>query len=331
MKRTWKHPEEPQSSKRYWRSVSELERRETFLKDLGHEFPAGDTLNEDERENGRREFLKIMGAATGLMGLASCRRPLTTILPYTQHVEWMVPGKSLLYATTMPQGGGAVPMVVTTYEGRPTHVAPNPLHPAGGGIGPFAQSSVLDLYDPDRSQKPMGKGKELSWAKANELLTAAVNEAKKGAGAGLGVLLSPSSSPTYTRLLGEILTSLPQVKLFQYEAVGGEGKGASNKAVFGPGVKTFVKFSSAMRILSLDCDFLGLDHLAGEPVSQFTKLRASDEKTTDMNRLYVLENRYTLTGGMADHRKALAASLIPAAAALIAAELGDTSDRKSVV
>jgi hypothetical protein len=44
-----------------------------------------------------------------------------------------------------------------------------------------------------------------------------------------------------------------------------------------------------------------------------------------MNRLYVLENRYTLTGGMADHRKALPASLIPAAAALIASELGDAS------
>jgi hypothetical protein len=46
--------------------------------------------------------LKIMGASVGLMGLAACRRPMTTILPYTQHVEWMVPGKPLLYATTMP-------------------------------------------------------------------------------------------------------------------------------------------------------------------------------------------------------------------------------------
>ncbi|MGV3659460.1 MAG: TAT-variant-translocated molybdopterin oxidoreductase [Prosthecobacter sp.] len=327
MKRIWKHPEEPQSSKRYWRSVSELENRESFLKNLGKEFPEGDTLNEEERENGRREFLKIMGAATGLMGLASCRRPLTTILPYTQHVEWMIPGKALLYATTLPQGSGAVPMVVTTHEGRPTHVSGNPLHPSGGGVGAFGQASVLDLYDPDRSKVPMGKGKELSWAKANELLAAAVADAKKSSGAGLGLVLGASSSPTYQRLLGELLSTLPQAKLYQYEAVGGEGKAVSNKAVYGAGVKPFVKLGAAMRILSLDCDFLGLDHVAGEPISQFTKHRSKESKTSqaEMNRLYVLENRYTLTGGMADHRKALAASLIPAAAALIAAELGDTS------
>jgi molybdopterin-containing oxidoreductase family iron-sulfur binding subunit len=325
MKKIWKHPEEPQNAKRYWRSVAELDRREDFLKNLGREFPEGDTLNEAERENSRREFLKIMGASVGMMGLASCRRPLVNILPYTQHVEWMIPGKSLLYATTMPQNGGAVPLVVTTHEGRPTHLSGNPLHPLGGGISSFAQASVLDLYDPERSQKPMGAGKELSWAKANDLLAAAVAEAKKTSGASLGIVMGGSSSPTYLRLLDEVKAAYPQVKLFQYEAVGGEGQAAANKAVLGTGVKPFVKLGSAMRILSLDCDFLGVDPVAGEPISAFTKHRAKEAKTADMNRLYVLENRYTLTGGMADHRKPLAASLIPVAAALIAAELGDTS------
>ncbi|MFC5457958.1 TAT-variant-translocated molybdopterin oxidoreductase [Prosthecobacter fluviatilis] len=327
MKRIWKHPEEPQNAKRYWRSVAELDRREDFLKNLGREFPEGDTLNEEERENSRREFLKIMGASVGMMGLASCRRPLVNILPYTQHVEWMVPGKSLLYATSMPLNGVAVPLVVTTHEGRPTHLAGNPLHPLGGGISSFAQASVLDLYDPERSQKPMGSGKELPWAKANELLSAAVAEAKKSSGASLGIVVGSSSSPTDQRLLGEVKAAFPQVKLFQYEAVGGEGQAAASKEVLGAGVKPFLKLGSAMRILSLDCDFIGVDPVAGEPISAFTKKRATDTKTPerDMNRLYVLENRYTLTGGMADHRKALPASLIPVAAALIASQLGDTS------
>jgi hypothetical protein len=39
MKRIWIHPEEPQNAKRYWRSVSELERRENFLKDPGPRVP----------------------------------------------------------------------------------------------------------------------------------------------------------------------------------------------------------------------------------------------------------------------------------------------------
>jgi molybdopterin-containing oxidoreductase family iron-sulfur binding subunit len=326
MKRIWKHPEEPQNAKRYWRSVSELERRENFLKDLGREFPAGDTLTEEERENGRRDFLKIMGASVGLMGLASCRRPLTTILPYTQHIEWMVPGKPLLYATTLPRGAaGATPLVVTTHEGRPTHVTGNPLHPLGGGIDSFAQASVLDLYDPERSQKPLAKGKELSWAKANEWIAGAADEAKKTGGASLGIVTGSSLCPSYLRILGEVKTTFPQVKLFAYDAVGGEGRAAAGKEIFGAGVKPFVKLGSAMRILSLDCDFLGVDPVSGEPIAAFTKHRAKDAKTADMNRLYVLENRYTVTGGMADHRKALPASLIPAAAALIASELGDAS------
>ncbi|WP_395742096.1 TAT-variant-translocated molybdopterin oxidoreductase [Prosthecobacter sp.] len=327
MKRIWKHPEEPQNAKRYWRSVAELDRREDFLKNLGQEFPAGDTLNEEERENSRRDFLKIMGASVSMMGLASCRRPVVNILPYTQHVEWMIPGKSLLYATSMPQGGGSVPLVVTTHEGRPTHLAPNPLHPVGGTIGSFAQASILDLYDPERSQKPLGAGKELSWAKANDLFAKAVAEAKKSSGASLGIVMGSSSSPTYQRLLGEVKAAYPQVKLFQYEALGGEGQAAASKAVLGAGVKPFLKLGSAMRILSLDCDFLGVETVPGEPISAFTKKRSSDKAVPEgeMNRLYVLENRYTLTGGMADHRKPLAASLIPVAAALIAAELGDTS------
>ncbi len=323
MKRIWKHPEEPQNAKRYWRSVSELERRENFLKDLGREFPAGDTLTDEERENGRRDFLKIMGASVGLMGLASCRRPLTNILPYTQHVEWMVPGKALMYATTMPRNGGSTPLVVTTHEGRPTHVTGNPLHPLGGGIDSFAQASVLDLYDPERSQKPLGKGKELSWDKANELLAAVAADAKKGAG--LGIVTGSTTSPTFLRLLGEVQAAFPKVQLFSYESAGADGAAAVGKAVLGAGVKPFVKLGAAMRILSLDCDFLGLDPVSGQPISAFTKHRAKDAKAADMNRLYVLENRYTLTGGMADHRKALPASLVPVAAAVIAAELGDAS------
>ena len=108
MKRIWQHPDEPNTGRRYWRSMGELEQREDFLKNLGREFPNGDELNDEERENSRRSFLKIMGASVGMMGLASCRRPTTHILPFTQSVEWVVPGKSVYYATSMPRSCGFV-------------------------------------------------------------------------------------------------------------------------------------------------------------------------------------------------------------------------------
>ncbi|MBV6501069.1 MAG: hypothetical protein CJBNEKGG_03565 [Prosthecobacter sp.] len=318
MKRNWIHPEEPTTGKRYWRSPAELERRSEFLSNLGVEFPAGDTLTEEEAGQSRRNFLQLMGASVGMMGLAACRRPLTNILPYTNHVEWVIPGKPLLYASAMPTANGAVPLVVTTHEGRPTHLAGNPLHPLGGGLDSFAQASVLDLYDPERSQNPLLGGKKSTWADVNKALEGISAEAKKNGGASLAVVVGSSTSPTLHRLLGEVKTALPQARLFGYDAIGNAGQASANKEVLGAATKTFVRWSKALRIISLDCDFLGLDPVAGEAVKHFTKQRAKDKADGDMNRLYSLENRYTLTGGMADHRKPLASSLIPAAAALIA-------------
>lgn len=325
MKRIWNHPAEPQTGKRYWRSTAELERRSEFLDKLGVEFPAGDTLTEEERETSRRDFLKLMGASTALMGLAACRRPLTNILPYTDHVEWVVPGRPLLYATAMPTATGATPVVVVTHEGRPTHLQGNPLHPLSGGLDAFAQASVLDLYDPQRSQAPLAKGKAVTWEQANKALAALVEAAKKDAGASLAVAVGKTSSPTLHRLLGELKAVLPQARLFGYEAIGSEGRDAAHAAVLGAGTKTFVRYSKALRVLALDCDFLGLDPVSGEAIKHFTKQRAKDKPGGDMNRLYALENRYTVTGGMADHRKPIAASLIPVAAAVIAEALGDSS------
>lgn len=325
MKRIWNHPEEPQTGKRYWRSTGEMERRSEFLNKLGVEFPAGDTLNEEERETSRRDFLKLMGASTALMGLASCRRPLTNILPYTDHVEWVVPGKPLLYATAKPTAQGAISIVAVTHEGRPTHLQGNPLHPLGGGLDSYTQASVLDLYDPERSAYPLAAGSKITWDAANKAFASVVEASKKSAGADLAIVVGRTSSPTFHRLLGEVKAALPQVKLIGYEALGHEGLEQAQKEVLGTGVKTFLRLSKALRILSLDCDFLGLDPVAGEGIKHFTKQRSKDAPGGDMNRLYALENRYTVTGGMADHRKPLAASLIPVAAAVIASELGEAS------
>ena len=184
---------------------------------------------------------------------------------------------------------------------------------------------MLDLYDPERSQSPLAAGKKISWEAANKTLAALAEAAKKNGGADVGVLLGRSPSPTVQRLLGELKAACPQIKLYGYEAVGSEAPARTQKELLGAGVKTFVRFSKALRILALDADFLGLDPVAGESIKHFTKQRAKDAPGGEMNRLYALENRYTVTGGMADHRKPLAASLIPVAAAVIAAELGETS------
>ena len=133
MKRRWPHPEMPKTGKRFWRSTGELEDTPEFREMVEREFPgsAAEMADEEDAENSRRSFLKLMGASTALagFGMVGCRRPEKHILPYTKHVEWIVPGKPLYYASAMPRPDGCTPVVVTTYEGRPTHVQGNPASP----------------------------------------------------------------------------------------------------------------------------------------------------------------------------------------------------------
>src|SRR5438093_6613071 len=161
MKRILQHPPEPPTGKRYWRSLGELDDTPEFRNWLEREFPAG-AAQMDGDEWSRRGFLKLMGASMALagFGLTSCRRPEAHLVPFTKSVEWAIPGKALFYATAMPRRTGAIPLVVTTHDGRPTKIDGNPSHPASGGAtDAFAQASILDLYDPTRSKRFVHHGK----------------------------------------------------------------------------------------------------------------------------------------------------------------------------
>ncbi len=326
MKRIWQHPEVKSTGRRYWRSLGEYEGTTEFQETLGREFDPGlETESDEEAENNRRGFLKMMGGAAALAGmtLTSCRRPLQKILPFTEHVEWIIPGKPLLYATAMPRSNGSTPMVVVTHEGRPTHLQGNPLHPQGGGLDIFAQSSIVELYNPDRVKEVSHKGKKLSWGKFEKDLRGWWEKGwqPKG-GEGLALLISPSSSPSRAALLAEFATTYPKAKVYSYEPVHRRAEADALKALAGENVSMVPDFTKAERVFSLDSDFLALDAGNESWVKDFMAMRSPKKVDDVMSRLYVVENRYTLTGGTADHRKPVAASLIPAVAAALAVEVG---------
>jgi molybdopterin-containing oxidoreductase family iron-sulfur binding subunit len=219
----------------------------------------------------------------------------------------------------MPRAGGATPLVVTTFEGRPTKVAPNHLHPDVEGADAFASASILDLYSPSRSRKILSSGKAASRADFEAVIAGLA----KNPSAKIGFLFGADDSPTRARLTTELAAKFTAAKFYQYEALTGD---ASNVAL-GDGVKLVPDFAKADRILSLDCDFAGTD--VQGPVTAFFDRRKPEGKNYDakpdastMNRLYSVEAAFTLTGGMADHRLRVSPSQVTAVAAQIARGLG---------
>src|SRR6201993_3449872 len=201
MKTVFRHPPENLTGKRYWRSLEELADTPQFRSWLEREFPAG--AAEMEMDGGsRRNFLRLMGASMALagIGLSGCRRPEMYIEPYTKSVEWLIPGKAVLYTTSMPGPLGGLPLIATTYEGRPTKLEGNPLVPSSNaGTDLYAQASILDLYNPERSRSFLSDGKDATAQQFDQYLEKVRKELESSKGAGIGILMDEQTSPTRDR------------------------------------------------------------------------------------------------------------------------------------
>lgn len=299
MKRNFQHPA-PEASPKIWRSLRELENDPEFHKHLHTEFPRGAELYEDSGLS-KRDFMKLMGASIALagVGLAGCRRPESYLVPFTKGVEFTIPGKFLYYATSMPARYGAVPLIATTSDGRPVKLEGNPLHPySNGGTDSFAQAAILNLYDPHRSKTISHNGKPVEKQEFDALLATIA----AGNGDGLAILTEPSTSPTRLRLREALEKRFPGLIWAEYDPLFPIGLAAASDAALGAGVRLVPKFDRADVILAIDSDFLNPIE-EGIGFSQgFAARRNPDQKAAPMNRLYAVENHYTVTGGMADHR-----------------------------
>jgi MoCo/4Fe-4S cofactor protein with predicted Tat translocation signal len=329
MKTVFRHPPEELTGKRYWRSLEELADTPQFRTWLEREFPDGAAEMELDGVS-RRNFLRLMGASMALAGisLSGCRRPEAYVVPYTKSVEWLIPGKAVLYTTSMPGPLGGLPLIATTYEGRPTKLEGNPLVPSSnGGTDLFAQAVVLDLYDPDRARTFLFNEKETTAQDFDKYLGNVRKELESGRGEGIGILLDKQCAPTRDRILRSLQEQFPQIKFYSYEPLSFEERDGAIGSLFGPDVAIKPAFANADVIVSLDCDFLGSEQTL-QNVRDFSRRRRVNGSTDEMNRLYAVENRFTMTGGMADHRFRCAASQIPAFAVQLAKKIAtSTNDR----
>ncbi|MDD5262873.1 MAG: TAT-variant-translocated molybdopterin oxidoreductase [Methylacidiphilales bacterium] len=327
MKRTFQHPPETAPAKAYWRSVEDFSNTAGFQDWLEKEFPAGASEFWGDGVS-RRSFLRLMGASMALagFGMSGCRRPEAHSVPFNKTPEWEVPGRFLNYATCMPRRRGGVPLLVSSTSGRPIKIEGNPLHPLSKGKSDTqAQASLLNLYDPDRAKRFLKQGVEIKREDFFKALDESMKAWQTAGGKGLAILSQETNSPTLNRLRGELAKLYPGHVWAVYEPCLYDNEAKAAKAAFGQECQILPRYEKADVILSLDCDFLGSDDGTLAAIRGFADGRKIENGNSKMNRLYVVESRYTTTGAMADHRLRLPASRVAALAAALLAEFQPAS------
>src|SRR5271156_5064914 len=312
------------TGKKYWRSLDELADKPGFGEMLSREFPQ--QASEWIDPVSRRGFLKLAGASLALAGLSGCtKQPDEAIYPYVKEPEDLVLGRPVYFATAMPFNTGAIPLLVKSDAYRPIKLDGNPDHLVNrGSSDPLAQGSLLDLYDPDRSQRVIYRGEVREFSAFLAVFRALLADKKASGGAGLYILSDTVTSPTLAAQWKAAQQKYPNAKWLQWDPINRDSAYSASKTAFGDYYDAQYRLQDADVIVSLDADFLsGITHpgflrLAADYASRRKLLGQS----APMNRLYAVESAPSTTGFKAEHRLALKPSDIATFAAALAAAVG---------
>ena len=309
--------------KRLWQSLEELSDTKEFRDFKENEFPANTEFTRDFDAVGRRDVLKLMAASAALTGLGACTKlPEERIVPYVKPPEEILPGRPLFYASSYVSRGVATGILVESHEGRPTKIEGNPEHPGSlGRADIFMLASILNMYDPDRSQSVLHDGRVTD----REAFSAAMKDLNLQVGArgeGLRLLTTTITSPTLAAQIKKLLGTYPAAKWHQYEALTGDSVREGARMAFGRPLNTVYHFEKADVVLSLDADFFnqGAGHV--RYTKDFSSRRDAATPAANLNRLYVAESMPSSTGATADHRVPVRSSDVEALARAIAAAAG---------
>jgi MoCo/4Fe-4S cofactor protein with predicted Tat translocation signal len=307
--------------KRLWQSLDELSDTKLYRDFKENEFPA--TYKDSEGIN-RRDALKLMAASAAMAGLSACTKlPQEKIVPYVRPPEEIVPGVPMYYATSIPEPGGAVGLLVESHMGRPTKIEGNPEHPGSlGATDALHQASILNMYDPDRAQSILFDGRLSSWS---DFVAAMGNIRARylGNGAGVRILTTTVTSPTLGAQIKNLLAQYPGSKWHQYEPSGNNAARMGSKTAFGRPLNAVYHVDQADVVVSLDADFLivGPGHV--RYIREFAGRRSlPNGPSSNLNRLYAVESMPTSTGAMSDHRLPLRSSDVETFTRKLAAAVG---------
>ncbi len=291
---------------RQWRSLEERAGDPAFLERAAQEFPL---LEEAlaaarDRPQGRRQVLRLLGAALAMGGLAACTsgEPSGVLIPAVRVPPGLVPGQPDHYATAHVHAGYALGTVVTHQMDRPIKVEGNPKHPSSlGATDAFAQAEVLSFYDPARDAQVVGHGILSDRQDLLGAIAAVRSDIAADGGAGFRILTGTITSPSVAVQLDRLLKAYPQARWHQWEPFNRDAAVKGAQIAYGSTVDVLPRLDAADVILGLDSDLIdgapGWVRFARDFAS-----RRNPTRTRSMSRVYAVEGGTTVLGAVADHR-----------------------------
>ena len=296
------------SKKTYWKGLEELHQEEGYKKYAEKEFPEYLPVNlkkggfDDDGNNSRRDFLKLMGFGVAAASLAACEAPVRKAIPYLNKPVDVDPGIPNYYASTYAQGGDYCSIVVKTREGRPIKIEGNKLSPiTNGGLSAQVEASVLSLYDDVRLKSPLMAGKEVTWEALDNDIATKLNSVVNS-GAKITLVSNTLLSPSTKALIADFQTRYPSAEHITYDTYSADGIKSAHQSLFGKAVLPNFDFSKAEVIVSFGADFLGTWISPIAFASQYSKTRKLGGGKKDMSRHYQFESNFSMTGANADYR-----------------------------
>ena len=310
-------------SRRYWRSLEHRALSHDDEADAWKEFQAGlspkktaplsepiapETLTKRERVRlSRRNFMGASAALAGAAATTGCiRKPVEKIVPFAKRPEDMIPGKPMYYASAYASGATVQGVLVESHDGRPTKIEGNPRHSGSqGATDVFAQASILEIYDPDRTRLPLTGGDKpeaVDWNAARDQVGAALSAKAKAGGKGLALVVDQTLSPTTRAQIELFKARFPQARVFVSDATAPSNAVAGAELVGDEGARVYHSLVGTHVVFAADSDFLTLETDHVRLAREWAKTRRVSKTTDFMSRLYVAEPSLSNTGVMADNR-----------------------------
>jgi Fe-S-cluster-containing dehydrogenase component len=279
----------------------------------------------------RRQAMTWMAASAALASAGCSRPPDDQVHPFVRMPEAGTGGEALYYASSFVRNGFAHGVLVGTREGRPIKIEGNPLHPASlGRTDVFAQASVLQLWDPERSQvvrhreKASGPALPSTWGAFDAAWQQRAAALRSREGTGLRVLTGCVTSPTLQAQLDALLVRFPKAVLHRHDPRQAANAWRGTELAFGRPLRLRHDAAQARLVVALDADPFsgGPDSIRFAADWARARHEAREAAAGGAARLVAVETTPGLFGARADERLALPPRDIEALVARVAALCG---------